>query len=77
MNLTNKQMWALVESSRRAAAEVGAKRIFWFDRPDDPENPEAGTHLEFAFVRDAFGELVEPGMIERPALGTERFGEMP
>lgn len=75
MILDNEQMFALIESSRHAAAEVGAKRIFWFSRPDEPGNPETEFHPEFSFVRDAFGELVEPFLIERPALGTEHFGE--
>lgn len=77
MILNAEQMCALIESSRRAAAEVGARRIFWFDRPDDPENPEGETHPAFSFVRDAYGELVEPFLIERPALGTQHFGELP
>lgn len=77
MILTDEQMWALVESSRRAAAEVRARRIFWFDRPDEPGNPKTEFHPEFAFVRDAYGELVEPFLIERPAFGAEHFGELP
>lgn len=71
MILTNEQMFALVESSRHAASEIGAKRIFWFARPDDPGNPETEFHPEFSFVRDAYGELVEPFLIERVPFGDQ------
>ena len=71
MTLTEEQMWTLIESSRHAAAEIKAKRIFWFTRPDDPGNPETDFHPEFSFVRDAFGELVEPFLIERVPFGNE------
>ena len=77
MILNDAQMFVLIASSRKAAAEVGAKRIFWFARPDDPGNPNTAYHPEFSFVRDAYGELVEPFMIERPALGTDHFGALP
>jgi hypothetical protein len=43
--------YRLRQHARREAERQHQHRIFWFD---------LGDHVDFAFSRDFFGELVEP-----------------